>query len=139
MIKIKVNNNILKLISNIMLLVVIIGCGNQEKKEQNETIERVPIVIEPTFYYPKTYDNHWRMNQPNLEESEGWIKANCDQTLKIKDSLRVKIKWQFLKHKSWGKYEGKLIGIDLKTNEEIRFDFKCFEPDFSKGKWLNNQ
>jgi len=129
-----------------MTVILLISCGDKKEQEfiyepesVSENSDYKKYEYTPTFYHPKPYDKHWRMNQPVLEKSEGWIKPNCDQKLKNEDSIRVIIKWQFIEHKSWGRYEGTLVGIDLKTDEEINFDFKCYIPDFDKGDWLNNR
>lgn len=127
----------MKLILSILIVFSFFSCAKKRQKEQKRVIVNNYTSVEPVFYYTKPHDKHWRLNNPNLEKSEGWLKAKCDKNIDNKDSIRVRITRQFLKHKSWGVYKGDLMGIDLITNKEIIFDFKCFTPDLTKGDWLN--
>lgn len=119
-----------------IFIIIFVSCGNQQSKDQIEIVEYKPIINESVFYYPKAYDKYWFTNQPNLEDSQGWIKPACGQKNRNKDSIKVKIKSQYLTHKGWGNYKGELIGINLETKAEIMLDFKCYLPDYNTGQWL---
>lgn len=116
-------------ISGLMLLLLLVNCG-RSLEDRHEKINK------SKFYNPQPLDKWWRMYKPKLVNSEGWIEENCYAKNKIK--IRVKINSQSIKHKSWGRYEGKLLATNLETNEKIYFDYTCFLPNYDKGNWLNN-
>ncbi|MDY7394251.1 hypothetical protein UMM65_03290 [Aureibaculum sp. 2210JD6-5] len=127
----------LKSLFGFILMFLLISCGYSEQKRQEKLkFDAETKSNEKKFYYPEPYDNWWRSYQPNLENSEGWIKNNCDEI--YPDSLKVLVLRQSISHKSWGFYKGTLDVRLLDNGKEIQINFDCFIPDLKKGEWLNN-
>ena len=118
----------------IFINVIFLSCGkSQEEIDYDKEFKN----NKKKFYFPKSYDDWWRTYNPNLKDSEGWIKKGCDN-LSYDSLKRIKVISQYLNHKGWGEFKGKLEVYRFYENDTVKIDFDCYEPNYKKGIWLNN-
>ncbi|WP_148560719.1 hypothetical protein [Zobellia galactanivorans] len=127
----------MKILIVLLGFVIIQSCGQSEREKERIEYEKQKVINESKLYYPKAYDDWWRMYKPKLRGAEGWITEDCeDSRFKGKKGI---VTYQLLTHKSWGTYKGSLTLELLDTKESIDIDYKCFKPDFEVGEWLSKE
>ncbi|MFD2727125.1 hypothetical protein, partial [Hyunsoonleella rubra] len=131
------NHNAQRVFIIFILFTLIQSFGQSEREKELAEIEKQRTINESKFYYPKAYDDWWRMYQPKLTGAEGWITEDCEKT-KYRNK-KVVVTRTMLKHKSWGFYKGNLTLKLIDNSETVTVDFKCFKPDFSVGNWLSKE
>ncbi len=107
----------------------------KKQKQREENLKK--------FYYP-TCDNKYWNYEPKLVGCQGFLQGRyykCDKKLK---GSKVLVLSDILKHHARS-YRGSLKIKIIETkhkknlNKEMWIDFRCFKPDYSYGKWLNEK